>query len=191
MKDIQTLYNEKLTDAAELASRVESGWLIGMDNAISQPRDFIDAVCDRAKRGELSGVWVQTMLDSYPYAFYEDDSLNGKVNGISWFSSAGSRKAVNGGWADFVPGYYRDMPRHIRANWDYDAVAISVSPMDSHGYFSLSCTSSYAEALLDKTKRVFLEINRQMPRAVRGTQIHISRVDALYEVDHALPVLHL
>ena len=100
MKDIQTLYNEKLTDAAELASRVESGWLIGMDNAISQPRDFINAVCDRAKNGELSGVWVQTMLDSYPYAFYEDDSLNGKVNGISWFSSAGSRKAVNGGWAD-------------------------------------------------------------------------------------------
>ena len=40
-----------------------------------------------------------------------------------------SRKAVNGGWADFVPGYYRDMPGHIRANWDYDAVAISVSPM--------------------------------------------------------------
>ena len=189
MKDIQTLYKEKLTDAAELASRVESGWLIGMDNAISQPRDFINAVCDRAKNGELSGVWVQTMLDSYPYAFYEDDSLNGKVNGISWFSSAGSRKAVNGGWADFVPGYYRDMPGHIRASWDYDAVAISVSPMDSHGYFSLSCTSSYAEALLDKTKRVFLEINRQLPRAVRGTQIHISRVDALYEADYTLPVL--
>ena len=85
MKDIHALYNEKLTSAAELASRVESGWLIGMDNAISQPKDFINAVSDRAKKGELSGVWVQTMLDSYPYAFYEDDSLNGKINGISWF----------------------------------------------------------------------------------------------------------
>ncbi len=189
MKDIHALYNEKLTSAAELASRVESGWLIGMDNAISQPKDFINAVSDRAKKGELSGVWVQTMLDSYPYAFYEDDSLNGKINGISWFSSAGSRKAVNSGYADVVPGYYRDMPSHIRSSWDYDTVAISVSPMDSHGYFSLSCTNSYAEALLDKTKRVYLEINRQLPRAVRGSQIHISRVDALYETDYALPVL--
>ena len=51
MKDIQTLYNEKLTDAAELASRVESGWLIGMDNAISQPRVFIIRILSRTIQG--------------------------------------------------------------------------------------------------------------------------------------------
>ena len=187
--DYRALYQEKLTDAASLAARVENGWSIGMDAAISQAPGFIEALAERARRGEVSGVQVQTMLDVYPYAFYQDDSLNGKLNGVSWFSGGGARKAVNGGFADFVPGYYRDMPGHIRRSWDYDAVAIAVSPMDSHGYFSLSCVSSYCEAMLDKTKRVYLEVNRMLPRAVCGMQIHVSRADAIIENDHPLPVL--
>jgi acyl-CoA hydrolase len=129
------------------------------------------------------------MLDVYPFAFYQDSTLNGKLNGISWFSGSGARKAVNGGYADLMPGYYRDMPGIIRRCCDYDAVVLSVSPMDSHGFFSLSCTTSYSEAMLDKTQRIFLEVNRELPRAVRGTQLHISRIDAILENDHPLPVL--
>ena len=187
--DFTAMYQDKLTDAASLASRVENGWLIGMDAAISQAPGFVDALTARAQREELRGVTVQTMLDVYPYAFYQDDSLKGRLDGVSWFSGGGARKAVNGGFADFVPGYYRDMPGHIRRNWDYDAVVIAASPMDRHGYFSLSCTSSYCEAMLDKTQRVYIEVNRQLPRAVGGMQVHISRVDAVIENDHPLPVL--
>ena len=28
---------------------------------------------------------------------------------------------MNGGYADLIPGYYRDMPASIRANYEYDA----------------------------------------------------------------------
>ena len=73
------------------------------------------------------------MLDVYPYGFYADDSLKGKINGISWFSSAGARKAVNGGYADFIPSYYRDIPSLIRRNYDYDVFCVAVSPMDQNG----------------------------------------------------------
>ena len=189
MTDFQALYSAKRTTAEELAGRVENGWLIGMDSAAGHTPTIISALAERAARDELQGVRVQTLLDVYPLECYLDESLAGKLSGESWFAGSGARKAINEGRADFIPSYYRDIPRHIRSLYDYDAFCISVSPMDKHGYFSLATNSSYSQAMIDKARRIFLEVNDHQPRAVCGTQIHISRVDGLVEVSHALPVL--
>ena len=189
MTNYSELYHSRLTTADELASRVESGWTLGMDAALAQTPAIMSALAERAGRDELSGVKVQTLLDVYPYEFYADSSLSGKLNGVSGCSSGGARKAVNGGYADFIPSYYRDIPGLIRSFYEYDAFCVSVSPMDKHGYFSLATTSSYSQAMLSKAKRVFVEVNRYQPRAVCGLQIHISQVDAIVEHDAPLPEL--
>ena len=189
MKNYSELYHSKLTTADELASRVESGWTLGMDAALAQTPAIMSALAERAGRDELSGVKVQTLLDVYPFEFYADNALSGKLNGVSWFSSGGARKAVNGGYADFIPSYYRDIPGLIRSFYAYDAFCVSVSPMDKHGYFSLATTSSYSQAMLSNAKRVFVEVNKYQPRAVCGMQIHISQVDAIVEHDAPLPEL--
>ena len=189
MADYKAMYQQKLGTAAEAAQLVESGWVIGSDAGSAQPDGFLMAVSARAQAGELEGVKVHTMLDSYPYPFYADESLFGKIMGVSWFSSGGARKAVNGGFGDLIPAYYRDMPKAIRANYDYDAYVVSVSPMDSHGYFSLATTSSFSEAMIDKAARIIVEVNDQQPRALCNTQIHVSQVVAIVENSHPLPVL--
>ena len=188
MTDIE-IYNSKLTNCDELAMSIQSGWLLGTDAGTSQPDGILNALCSRAAQtDDLKGVKVQMLLDVYPYAFLADDSLNGKVNCVSWFAGAGARKAINAGYADYIPNYYRDTPKLIRENYEYDAFCVSVSPMDKHGYFSLSCTSSYSEAMLAKAKRIFVEVNSFQPRAVGNTQIHVSQVDAIVENSHELPV---
>ena len=189
MSDYQLLYAEKKLTADEVAARVEDGWLIGMDAAIGQTPAIIDAVCRRAENSSLSGVRVQMLLDVYPYAFYADDHLAGKVMGESWFASGGARKALAAGLADYIPNYYRDCPRHIRTNYDYDAFCVSVSPMDRHGYFSLGTVSSYSPAMIDKAKHIYVEVNENTPRAVCGVQLHISQIDGLVENTFELPTL--
>ncbi|MBQ9664151.1 MAG: 4-hydroxybutyrate--acetyl-CoA CoA transferase [Oscillospiraceae bacterium] len=189
MTDYKALYAQKKLSADEVAARVENNWLIGMDAAIGQTPAIIDAICRKAAAGGLSGVRVQMLLDVYPYAFYADDSLSGKVTGESWFASTGARKALAAGLADYIPNYYRDTPRHIRANYDYDAFCVSVSPMDKHGYFSLGTVSSYSPAMIDKAKHIFVEVNENTPRAVCGTQLHISQIDGLVENTFELPTL--
>ena len=189
MTDYIALYQQKKLTADEVAARVENGWLIGMDAAIGQTPAIIDAICRRAENSPLSGVRVQMLLDVYPYAFYADDHLTGKVMGESWFASGGARKALAAGLADYVPNYYRDCPRHIRANYEYDAFCVSVSPMDKHGYFSLGTVSSYSPAMIDKAKHIFVEVNENTPRAVCGTQLHISQIDGLVENTFELPTL--
>ena len=189
MTDYTKMYAEKLTTADELAARVESGWSIGMDTSVSAAPAIVSAIARRAADGALDGLTVQTILDAYPFEFYADESLRGKMTGMSWFSGGGARRAINGGWADILPAYYRDIPKLIRENYEYDVVLLSVSPMDKHGYFSLATANSYTEALLDRTKRVFLEVNSFQPRAICGGQVHISRVDGLIEHNAPLPVM--
>ena len=189
MSEYQDLYRQKLTDAASIAARVESGWVIGMDAATAHTPKIISALAERARKDEIRNVKVQTLLDVYPLEFYADKTLDGKLNGVSWFAGGGARKAINAGFADFIPNYYRDIPKLIRSCYDYDAFCVAVSPMDEHGYFSLGCVSSYSEAMIEKSRRIFLEVNDRQPRAVCGLQIHISQVDGIVENNMPLPVL--
>ena len=188
MTDFNQLYRSKLTTAEELARRAQSGWVIGMDAGPAQTPAIISAIARRVREDDLSGLKVHTLLDVYPYEFYADDSLAGKMTGCSWFSSAGARKAINGGYGDFIPAYYRDIPG-LMAGYEFDAYCVAVSPMDKHGYFSLGLTSSCCEALFDRSKRIFVEVNENMPRAVACMQLHVSQVDAIIENNIPLPEL--
>ena len=185
----QAEYEAKRTSAEALAAQVQSGWLIGMDAGAAQTPTIMSAIAERARKDEIAGVRVQTLLDVYPLEYLADNSLFGKLTSEAWFSGGGSRRAVNGGYGDIIPNYYRDIPKYIRGMYDYDVFCVSVSPMDRHGYFSLSTVSSYSPAMMEKAKRIFLEVNDHQPRAVCGAQVHISQVDGLIEVSHELPVL--
>ena len=186
---VQEIYQSKRMTAEELSKTVESGWVLSVDTGASQPAEIIKALCSRAAEGGLKNIKIHTMMDVYPFAFYMDNALDGRINGLSWFSGAGARKAVAGGYGDYIPNYYRDDPELIRENYSFDAFCISVSPMDKHGYFSLATACSYSEAMMEKAKRIFVEVNDQQPRGVGNTQIHVSRVDAIVESSYPLPVL--
>ena len=189
MTDYQKMYQEKLTTPDKIAQQVQSDWLLGMDTATSQTPAIMTAIAERIRNSDITGVKVQALLDAYPFEFYTDPTLAGKMTGYSWFSSSAARKAVNAGYADIIPAYYRDFPTRIRTEYDYDAVCVEVAPMDRHGYFSLALNGSYIDAMLDKTKRIFLEVNDRQPRGLCGSLIHISQVDAIVEYNHDLPVL--
>ena len=187
--DYKAIYANKLMSLSDAAAKVESGWMIGMDAAAAHPAALVSAIAARAKEGEISGVKIDSLLDVEPLECYADPELNGKFNGVSWFTGGYARKAVNAGYADFIPTYYRDIPGNVRRLYDYDVFITEVSPMDKHGYFSLSTVSSMSEAKLDKAKRVFVVVNDRQPRAVCGLQVHVSQVDAIVENNHELPVL--
>ena len=189
MTDFKALYDSKLTTAEELASRVQDGWLLGMDTGAAHTPKIMSAIADRARKDELKGVRVQTLMDVHPLEFFAEPELFGKMHGVSWFAGALARKAINAGYADVIPNYYRDIPKYIRALYDYDAYCVQVSPMDKHGYFSLATVNSYSIAMIEKAKRVFVEVNKFQPRAVCGAQLHISQIDGLIENDGELPVL--
>lgn len=187
--DYTKLYNEKLTTCAEAVKMVQSDWVIGMDAGIIQADGLMKALAEYGKQGNVKGIKVHMMLESYPYEFLTSKEYDGIINGVSWFSSSYLRNAVNNGYADFVPNYYRDIPKLIKDNYEYDVYCASVSKMDEKGNFSFGTSSSYSQAMMQKAKRIVLEVNENQPYAPGGLFVNIEKVDAVVENTHSLPVL--
>jgi acyl-CoA hydrolase len=57
----------------------------------------------------------------------------------------------------------------------------TATPMDKHGYFNLSCSATYERLLLEAADIVILEIDPNYPRTFGDTNVHISKVDFVYE----------
>ncbi len=184
----QKLYEQKKTTAEAVAARIRSGWNCYTDISAAIPPAIMEALGKRAAEGKIHGVHWNSMLDLLPTSALTPEAAKG-LTPVSWFSGAGMRMAVNEGWGDLVPCYYRDAPSLMRQFSHVDAVLACVSPMDRHGYFSAGCSASYSEAIFQKAKRIYLEVNPQMPRTLSAPQIHISKVTALCEHTAQLPVM--
>jgi acyl-CoA hydrolase len=70
-----------------------------------------------------------------------------------------------------------------------DVVFSMASPMDAHGYYSLSLGTDYTLAAVAKARAVVLEVNPNVPFAHGNCHVHISQVAAL--VESADPVLEV
>ncbi|MDO5714759.1 MAG: acetyl-CoA hydrolase/transferase C-terminal domain-containing protein [Tissierellia bacterium] len=185
--DYTKLYQEKLTDPKNIAEQIQDNWICGMDIAAAIPTALANVIAEAAKENKFKHVTMHTLLDITKLDFlregYEDN-----IRATSWFSGGSLRKAVNEGRADLMPGYFRDWPKLIEDKLEFDAIFLHVSPMDKHGYFSMSLAGSVSQALLNKTKRIYLQVNEKMPRALTSPLIHISNVDGLCEITEDLPI---
>ena len=186
--NVNALYQQKIQSPDALAAQISDGWSCCTDIAAAIPASIVDAIGVRAAAGELRNVTLHTMLDLVPLAGLSPAGDRG-LTPVSWFSGGGLRAAVNGGWGDVMPCYYRDMPALFSEYVPVDAFLAAVSPMDEHGWFSTGVSASNSAALLAKAKRVYLEVNPNMPRALSAPAIHISQVTALCESSTPLPLL--
>lgn len=186
--DYNKIYKDKLCSAEEAANRVESGWVLGMDSGPASTPAIMDSLIKRAKAGEVSKLKVHNMLDQYPFEFFTENLL-GKIESISWFSGKGSRNAVNSGLGDFAPAYFYEIPDLYRKFYDFDVFFAQVSPMDKHGYMSLGISAASSAGIIDKAKRIFVEVNENMPRACGGINLHVSQIDAIVENNIPVPTL--
>ena len=186
MSTFTDLYREKFTTVEQVAAMMQSDWTICSDIGISIPLSIYDAIGKRARNGDISNITIHTFLDVGVLPCFQQD-LSGNIKGISWFSGIEGRKAINSGHADVMPNYFRDAPSLYRDYIDIDAFCAVVSPMDKHGYFSTG-SAACSFSLTKKAKRIFLEVNENMPRTHGTSYIHISQVSALCENNIPLAV---
>ncbi|MHA6250571.1 acetyl-CoA hydrolase/transferase family protein [Oceanobacillus sp. CAU 1775] len=184
-ENIKTLYENKKTTPEHIAENVQSGWVCGSDIGLSLPPAIVQAVEKHVEEKQLDNIIYHTMLDWFPMNFYQE--AQERIKGVTWFSGAQSRKAVNRGIADVMPAYFHDIPKLIEKQERLDAVFLCVTPMDENGYFNTGVAGSLSEALIKRADRIYLEVNEHVPRSLSGPVIHISQVEAFCENHTALP----
>lgn len=190
MNRFQQMYNEKKKTPMEVAQYVKSGDICACPTGLEEPSAICDAVGERARNGELTGVIHHQTLSVKGGAFLNHEELKGKYDYVSWFTSGVGRKAIQEGHYTYIPANYSTIPGYWRdVQPKLDVFYAEVSPMDSHGYFSCAMAAAEVIAMRDKAKIILLDVNDQMPRVFGNNAIHISQVTALCESSRPLSIL--
>ena len=186
--NISDLYKSKLTTAENIASQLQDNWVCAMDIAGCIPKTLADEIARCSAARKFKNVKFHMLLDIYPLEMLKPENEAG-LSLVTWFSGGGLRQAANEGRAEIMPCYYQDIPSLFEQYIELDAVYLHVSPMDKHGYFSMPLGGSISEVLLKKAKRIYLQVNRKLPRSLYSPLIHISQITNLCEADDDLPIM--
>src|ERR1700712_3155336 len=177
----QALYLKKRVSAADAAGLVRDGDFIIVPTGVGEPPALLAALSER--RREWHDVKVSQILAMRPYD-YIDATTTANVRHVALFFGGATRAGGQAGWIDFTPNCFSEIPSMIeRGLIGADVVLSMASPMDAHGYFSISLGTDYTMAAIAKARAVVLEVNPNVPFAYGNCQLHISQVAALVESD--------
>jgi acyl-CoA hydrolase len=172
-------YSQKKMAAADAVSLVKDGDHIIVPTGVGEPPALLAALSEQRLRWH--GVTVAQILAVRKYGYIDPDTVD-HVRHVALFYSGATRPGGQAGWIDFVPGYFSELPAMIRCGQlGADVVFSMASPMDAHGYFSLSLGADYTMAAVAKARAVVLEVNPNVPFAYGNCHVHISQVAALVE----------
>ncbi len=179
---MKSLYEQKLTSAAEAVKVVKSGDWVDYGWCTGTP-DVLDKAL-AARTDELKNVNVRGGILLKPLSIFERDDAGEHFTWNSWHMSGIERKYISRGFAFYNPLRYSELPRYYREHiGSVDVAMIVTCPMDKQGYFNFGPNASHLGALCEVAKHIIVEVNENMPRCLGGTEtgIHVSKVDAIVE----------
>ena len=181
---VQSLYQQKRMSPAEAIGVVTDGDTVVVPTAVGEPPALLKALSEARRR--FANVQVSQILPVRKYDYFDAETA-AHVRHTAYFFSGVSRAGGQAGWVDFIPAYFSEMPELLgRGLMPADVVFSMASPMDAHGYFSLSLAPDYTLAAIARARAVVLEVNPNVPFANGNCHVHISQVAALVESEDAL-----
>lgn len=184
---VQDFYQKKRCTAEDAIDQIQNGDFIIVPTGVGEPPTLLTALSEQRRR--FHDVKVAQILAVRKYAYIDPETVE-HVRHVAFFFGGASRAGGQNGWIDFIPSYFSEMPSMIeRGQIPADVVFSMASPMDSHGYFSLSLGADYTMAAVAKARAVVLEVNPNVPFANGNCHVHISQVTALIESSE--PVLEV
>jgi acyl-CoA hydrolase len=183
----QREYAAKLTSADQAVQAIKSGDSIYIHSNAAAPQLLINAMVARAD--ELRDVKIHHILTlgkaPYVEAKYKDSF---HVNAL--FIGPNIREAVNAGRASYTPVFLSEIPTLFNERLlPVDVCLIQVSPPDAHGFCSYGVSVDVTLAARKNARYVIAEVNKQMPRTLGRSFVHVSRIDAFVETDRPISEL--
>ncbi len=175
-------YKQKLVSADEAVKCVKSGDWVDY-GWCTNTAEALDAAL--AKRtDELTDVKVRGGILFHKPAIFEREDSGEHFCWNSWHMSGVERKLIDQGVGYYAPLKYSELPIYYRKYLpEVDVAMFQVAPMDKHGYFNFGPSASHLMAVCERSKKIIVEVNENMPRCLGGYEadIHISQVDMIVE----------
>lgn len=176
---VQAQYQQKRMSAADAIHVVKDGDTIVVPTGVGEPPALLTALSE--VRRKYRDVKISQILPLRKYG-YIDPETQENVRHVAYFFGGATRPGGQEGWIDYLPAYFSELPDLIRRGLTPSEVVFTMaSPMDEHGFFSLSLGADYTMAAVEKARAIVLEVNPNVPFANGNCHIHISQVAALVE----------
>ena len=173
------------TTAEEAVKIIKSNDRVYLHGVSASPFRLIDAMVARAH--ELRNVEL-IHLHTEGEAAYARAEFKDSFWISALFVGANVRQAINEGRGDYIPIFLSEVPSLFRKNiLPLDVAMIHVSPPDKHGYCSLGVSVEVTNSAVQCAKKVIAQVNPNMPRSHGDGLIHMSKIDAMVEVNDPLP----
>lgn len=187
MQTAQDLYQGKRMGAAEAVQLLRDGDMIVVPTGVGEPPTLLTALSDQ--RQQFRDVKVAQILAMRKYGYF-DQETSAHVRHTSLFFGGASRAGGQGGWCDFIPNYFSEIPSLIERGYiPADVVFAMASSMSEQGFFAISLGADYTMAAIAKARAVVLEVNPNVPFTHGQCHVHISQVTAL--VESSEPILEV
>jgi len=106
---------------------------------------------------------------------------------MAYFVGPNAREAVNDGRAEYIPIYLFEIGKLILDGfYPVDVVLCNLSPPDEHGFCSFGPGVDITKPAAEKARYVIAQINRQVPRTLGDSFIHVRKLSHIVEVDEPL-----
>ncbi|NLC24763.1 MAG: acetyl-CoA hydrolase/transferase family protein, partial [Oxalobacter sp.] len=186
----QELYRSKKKSLEEALGLIQSGDFIISALGASEPLAILGQLHTIAANG-VKGCDITNCLPIGNYEHIVNPQYAESLFVNSWFYGAQMRKAAGQANTSFVPQHLHlaFKKRFYAADGRRIVLLATASPMDEHGYLSLGLGTTYEREAIDAGAYVIVEVNPKMPRTFGDTILHVSEIDALIEVDCAVPTL--
>ena len=187
MQTVHEQYEAKRVGAIDALAQLRDDDMIIVPTGVGEPPTLLTALS--SERTRWRGIRVAQILAMRKYGYFDQDSAQ-HVRHAALFFGGASRASGQGGWCDFIPNYFSEIPLLIeRGLMPCDVVFALVSSMNAQGFFSLSLGTDYTMAAIARARIVVLEVNPNVPFAHGQCHVHISQVTSL--VENSDPILEV
>lgn len=186
MEDWQEEYRRKLTTPEEAILHIKSGDRVVLGLATGEPHTVVDALM-KAK-DQFHDVEIVAMLSLGDSPWLQPE-MKGHFKFNCLFASAANRNAIARGEADFTTAFFFEIPELMRGDLRPNVTLIQVSPPDKHGYCSFGTAVDFTKETAEHADIVIAQVNKNMPRTMGDSFIHISKLDYICEID--VPLLEI
>lgn len=153
----------------------------------AEGREFMTHLHEIASRVE--DVTVTNCLPMGNFEFFANPIYKKSFTLEGFFYSPTIRKAHKNGNTSFIPNHLHQAAIKRRDHVKATIYVGNCTPVDKHGYVSLSLSNTYEKRLMADADIIILEVNPNLPRTFGDVQMHESEIDYFVNVDYPVPEL--
>lgn len=177
-------YKSKVVSADEAVKVIKSNDKIVIQPGCACPYELVRAMVSR--KDELFDVEIYHILITGELPYVEA-GMEKHFKHKAFFIGGNTRKAVNEGRAEFIPIFLSEVTMLFkRGVLKANIALIHVSPPDEHGFCSYGIDVGNIKTPAEKSDIIIAQVNRNMPRGLGNSFIHINKIDYLVEFDAPL-----